>query len=253
MALTHWFRQPINSGFCAKLAPDTPLAVVGDLHGRADLLEKLLKIIAAQLGPASTLVFVGDYIDRGEHSARVLALLQELLQGSWPGEVVCLKGNHEAMMLEFLDSPERAGRFWLQNGGAQTLASFGIRPEAHDPAIMRTNSNWLRACLPKGTEAWLRTLPVSYLSGNLFVAHAGADPNVPVDQQDEAHLLWGHTDFERMPRRDGIWVAHGHTIRERASATQGRIGVDTGAYATNRLTAALIDDGKCSFVTSETS
>lgn len=235
--------------FRAPLAPDRPFVAVGDIHGRADLLEALLARIRDQAGARVPLVFLGDYIDRGEGSAAVLAHLQALQRGGWGAEVVCLSGNHEAMMLDFLDAPETGGPLWLHNGGAQTLASFGVYPPGRAPDALRAARDDLRTALPPGTEAWLRALPLHWRSGNVFAAHAGADPNTPLDQQDAAHLLWGHPEFERTPRTDGIWVAHGHTIRDTATAHEGRIGLDTGAYATNRLSAALIAEGECRFLT----
>ena len=234
--------------FDAPLAPDRRLAVVGDVHGRADLLDDLLALIRADAGPVPTLVWVGDYIDRGEQSAQVLERLQQLQRGDWPGEVVCLMGNHEAMLLDFLDDPEAHGPVWLRNGGAQTLASFGLPPGSLDPRVLQRSRDALHERLPAATQAWLRALPTSFRSGNVFVAHAGADPGCPVDRQEADHLLWGHPDFARTPRRDGLWVAHGHTIHPEPVAAAGRISVDTGAYATHRLTAALITPGGCRFL-----
>lgn len=222
--------------------------MVGDVHGRADLLDRLLGRIAACCGAGQALVFVGDYIDRGDDSAAVLERLRTL-QHDRPGEVICLIGNHEAMMLAFLEAPDAAGPLWLGNGGAHTLASFGIRPP--DPAeagALGRARDALRAALPAGTEAWLRALPASHRSGNLFVAHAGANPHAPAEAQAEDDLLWGHPDFLEVPRSDGLWVAHGHTICAAPSAADGRIAVDTGAYATHRLTAALISQGDCRFL-----
>ncbi len=229
--------------------PDRDLAVIGDLHGRADLLEAMVEQLANAGGTERTLVFVGDYIDRGEASASVLGLLQALQKDLWPGDVICLKGNHEAMLLDFLDAPEEAGPFWIHNGGAHTLASFGIRPAALAPDTLGAARDALRDAMGPQTEAWLRALPLSFRSGNVLVTHAGADPHAPVAQQQETHLLWGHPDFLTTPRRDGIWIAHGHTILEAPSAQAGRISVDTGAYATHRLSAALITQGECRFLT----
>lgn len=242
-----------------QLAPDAPLAVVGDIHGRADLLDRLLEILAREVGPDCALVFVGDYVDRGERSAEVLARLQALQggeragdcagdwAGDWAGAVTCLKGNHEAMMLGFLDAPEDAGAFWIANGGAHTLASFGIDPPGPAPDALARARDGLRAALGPSGEAWVRGLPLSLRTGNLLVAHAGADPDRAPHDQTEDDLLWGHPAFEQRARRDGLWVAHGHTIREEPAAVAGRISVDTGAYATHRLTAAHIAPGACRF------
>lgn len=228
--------------------PAAPLIVVGDIHGRADLLEQLIDRLSKHTDTNQTLVFVGDYIDRGETSADVLGLLQALQGSIWPGKVICLQGNHEAMMLDFLDEPEEAGAFWLQNGGAQTLASYGIHPPEMSPGPLLEARDALTDALGPATISWLQALPLCHHSGNVFISHAGADPQAPLDQQDATHLLWGHPEFATTPRRDGAWVAHGHTIQDQASAENGRIRVDTGAYATHRLTAALISGGICHFI-----
>ncbi|WP_114963967.1 metallophosphoesterase [Tritonibacter mobilis] len=211
--------------------PDQPLAVIGDVHGCLILLQDLLARI-----PAGMQVFLaGDYIDRGEDSAGVLRFLM-----SRP-DLICLRGNHEAMLLQFLDDPERYGARWLRNGGLQTLASFRV---AAQPNAERAELHSCRDALAEamGTELiqWLKALAPSHLSGNVLITHAGADPAVAPDYQDPDVLAWGHADFAKKPRRDGIWVVHGHVIQNQPSALKGRIAVDTGAYATGRLTAALI-------------
>ena len=152
-------------------------------------------------------------------------------------------------MLRFLDDPQ-GGAAWLRHGGMQTLASYGVavsgaRPEAGARAQIR---DALRAALGEGTEAWLRGLPRAWQSGNLLVTHAGADPRQPMPHQAPRSLLWGHPAFGRFPRRDGLWVAHGHVIVPAARAQCGVISVDTGAYATGRLSCALISDAAMRFV-----
>lgn len=232
--------------FDAPLEPQAPLAVVGDIHGSAGLLSRFLN----DLPPNRHVIFVGDYIDRGEDSAKVLRLLMQL-QSEHPEKITCLMGNHERMMLDFLDAPERNGRRWLNSGGMQTLASFGVQPPsgtAGDDVWLQTR-DYLEARLGTGLESWVRALPLQFKSGNIAVVHAAADPSIPIDAQDPHVLLWGSPDFTRVPRGDGIWVAHGHTIVPEPIAQDGRIATDTGAYATGRLTAALIDPGEISFQT----
>ena len=229
--------------------PAMPLAVIGDLHGRSDLLVELLERLATQHGRDWVLVFVGDYVDRGDNSAEVLQFLRVHLGAIWPAKVICLKGNHEMMLLDFLDTPESVGPSWLHHGGRHTLASFGVpQPDPGSEEALRVAADALRAVMGPEVEAWLRGLPSSYLSGNLLVTHAGANPHASPEDQTEADLLWGHPDFLEVERRDGLWVAHGHTIQPFPSAKAGRIAVDTGAYATHCLTAALLRDGACDFL-----
>ena len=233
------------------IAPQQGFVVIGDIHGCSDLLGAIVELIAQDAGASMSLVFLGDYVDRGDSSAEVLGLLLALQDGVWPADVTCLKGNHEVMMLDFLADPEQYGEFWLTNGGMHTLASFKISPPAPSASAgdMRAARDKLNAALGKERCDWLRSLPVSYQNGNVLAVHAGADPRRPVGEQTADHLVWGHPEFMKVPRRDGIWVAHGHSIVEQACAQQGRISVDTGAYATGVLSAAVIDENGCRFLT----
>jgi serine/threonine protein phosphatase 1 len=241
MALFSWMKTR-KPQFDAPLAPDEAVFVLGDIHGRIDLFAQLVDQLEARAHPDAKLVCVGDYIDRGDESAEVLRQVMRM-QAEASGQMTCLLGNHEKMLLSFLDAPERAGPRWMRYGGLQTMASFrvdlGPGPERDWPAIRDA----LRAAIGPEMEAWLRGLPLSWRSGNLFVAHAGADPERAIVDQPEHGLLWGGENFYDTPRRDGIWVAHGHVISDSAAPTRGRIPVDTGAYATGRLTAALVEPG----------
>ena len=221
-----------------------PVAVVGDIHGRLDLLDLLLDKLANQASGAK-LVFVGDYVDRGPDVRAVIDRLRAL-----GDDAVCLKGNHEAMLLEFLDDPIELGGRWLRNGGDRTLASYGITLRENSSVDeVRAASSALRIALADGAESWLRGLPLFWQSGTLLVTHAGPDPALPIKGQKDEVFFWGHDRFLRNPRSDGIWVAHGHWIRERPSCIDGRIAVDTGAWTTGRLTAAVIGvDGSVKFV-----
>jgi serine/threonine protein phosphatase 1 len=221
--------------------PDPPVCVVGDVHGCAALLDRLLDLIAAQPGAdRARLILAGDLIDRGPDSAGVLARVQALCAA---GQAVALMGNHERLMLDFLDRPARCGPLWRANGGDATLLSLGVNPHrSTDPDALATA---LRAALPPGMEDWLRALPLSWRpdgpGGELAVSHAGADPARSFGDQDERVLLWGHRDFRRQPRSDGLWIVHGHVIAREVRAEEGRIGTDTGAFVTGRLSAVWLD------------
>lgn len=227
-------------------SPDAPFYAIGDVHGRLDLLD----IVLAQLQPGPDLVFVGDYVDRGENSAGVLRRLFELCQDD-TRQVICLKGNHEDMMLRFLDDPERRGNMWMRNGGLQTLASFGISgvAERMDPENSTRASQALAQSMGADMLSWLHALPCQWQSGNVAVVHAAADPSKPIAQQEPQTLVWGHPDFPDTPRQDGNWVLHGHTIVDQPTFDNGIISIDTGAYATNRLTAAGVSQGNVEFLT----
>jgi serine/threonine protein phosphatase 1 len=236
--------------------PDRPTYVVGDIHGRADLLELMLELIDAHIGGSGAgnprLVFVGDYVDLGPESAEALARLRELSR-DFPQNVVCLMGNHERMMLDFLADPVTRGRRWLRTGGDATLRSFRVDPdplkETAGPEAFRAAAAQLRKAMPEGLEAWIAELPLSWNSGNLWAVHAGADPVHGMEGQTSRVLLWGHPEFEAVPRADGVWIAHGHVERAEPLLEEGRVALDTAAWRTGRLTAcALRPDGRHDFL-----
>ena len=221
--------------------PAEPCFVIGDIHGRADLLDHALR--EAPVG--AQIVCVGDYVDRGPDSASVL---QALLNRP---DVLCLKGNHEEMMLSFIDRPDQRAAAWLKNGGVETLQSFGI-PDARLTEDGDTLHSWretLVRALGPDLIAWLRALPLLHATGNVAIVHAAADPALPMSGQSEETLLWGHPDFRRTRRRDGTWIVHGHTVVAEPIMTQGVISIDTGAYATGRLSCAYLSGDDCTFVT----
>lgn len=211
--------------------PDTPFTAVSDIHGCSDLLARALDQCDGQI------ICVGDYIDRGPDSAGVLQMLRAR------PDIISLMGNHEEMLLNFLDDPDTHGLRWLQFGGLESLESFGVAPTAPLPQIRDA----LRNALGPENEAWLRALPSHWQSGNVAVTHAGADPALPMDQQPTKALRWGHPKFGRTARRDGVWVVRGHVIVDDPIQQDGIIGIDTGAYKTGRLTMAHIGQGEVRF------
>jgi serine/threonine protein phosphatase 1 len=227
-------------------SPNEPFFAIGDVHGRRDLLDKVL----TQLQPIPPLVFVGDYVDRGENSAGVLRRVFELSRNS-ERAIICLKGNHEDMMLRFLDDPESKGNVWLRNGGLQTLASFGITGASDrlGPSELHRVSAALAEAMGRDLITWMRELPYHWQSGNVAVVHAAADPAIPIGEQDPHSLIWGHCKFPETPRRDGIWILHGHTIVAQPISENGIISIDTGAYATGHLTVAGVSQGSVEFLT----
>ncbi len=224
----------------AALAPEQPFVAIGDVHGRDDLCDALLGRLARE-HPDLPVVFVGDYIDRGEQSCAVLRRLMGR------PELVCLLGNHEDMCLQFLDAPEKIGPVWMRNGGVDTLASFGVALQAGAGAGAFTAArDRLEAAMGAALVDWLRNRPLLWRSGNVWVSHAGADPARPMAEQPRDTLLWWRPDGRA--RDDGQRVVHGHTIVPEPEIAQGRIAIDTGAYATGRLTAAVVAPGRCDFL-----
>ena len=233
----------------APIAPEQPFVAIGDIHGRADLLLQIDRLIEARF-PNWPVVFLGDYVDRGDRSREVLELLMSVSPEGTP-PVTALMGNHEQMMLDFLDDPATAGPRWLRNGGLQTLASFGIAPPrgaTGGTGALADLRDRLAGAMGAVMIDWLRARPLSWRSGNVWALHAGADPGLPMTGQPDAVLLWGHPEFRRVARTDAQWVIHGHTIVDEPCARLGRIALDTGAYATDRLSAAAISADGVDFV-----
>ena len=237
---------PADGDFPALPRPEAPLCLVGDLHGRADLLTALLARIEAEPQAATArLIFVGDLIDRGPDSALVLQQMRHLTQ-TRPAHVICLMGNHERMMLDFLAAPTSPAKRWLHAGGADTLASFGVPWISDRDATARqlALAAALRAALPPGLTDWLEALPLYWLGEGpneaIAVVHADADPALPLDRQLPATLLWG-LGRAAPARPDGLWLAHGHVIVPQVQISPGRISLDTGAYRSGRLSALWLD------------
>jgi serine/threonine protein phosphatase 1 len=133
----------------------------------------------------------------------------------------------------------------------QTLASFeiaGISETSSGDTLTKARDQLVHA-MGASMLTWLRQRPTYWQSGNVAVTHAGADPNLPLADQPTQALHWGHRDFETTQRRDGVWVVHGHTIVDAPYEKNGRIAIDTGAYATGRLTAVLVEDAEVHFET----
>lgn len=224
--------------------PEAPVCLIGDIHGRADLLGAMFDRIAQEPEAArARIITLGDMIDRGPASARVLAMLQAA-QGANPERMICLMGNHERMMLDFLISPDVQTVRWLKAGGDATLRSFGITPPdptRPDPGALDGLRMELAQAMGPDLLSWLDTRPLLWREGRLAATHAGADPYYPLERQSPDALLWGHPRFGQATRRDGIWVGFGHWVVDHPSAQAGRIAVDTGAFETGLLSAAWLD------------
>jgi serine/threonine protein phosphatase 1 len=230
--------------------PGVALYVIGDVHGRVDLLHPLLRKIAydaARLGPDETreLIFLGDYVDRGPDSRGVIELILTTIAETDFWTVTALKGNHEAALLEFLDDPT-SWPMWSPFGARETLSSYGVDP----PDWSSGEDDWARASRELGAamhaahKALLRGLDLAAERGDYPCAHAGVRPGIPLDRQVEQDLLWIRDDFLRSERRLAKVIVHGHTPADEAYLGEHRIGLDTGAYATSVLTAVRLKDAE---------
>lgn len=236
--------------------PEAPVAILGDVHGRADLLEMMLEKLAAhEQAQDMRIILTGDLIDRGPNTAQVLAQMRALNERPTPFAMCLpLMGNHERMALDFLADPVQGGPRWLASGASATLASFGLAmPHSrtkgqHRDAVLTGLRDSLAAAMGRGLQDWLTARPLFWHEDSLFVSHAGADPARPLNAQPEATLLWDRSGKDRKIRADGVWVAQGHLILPQPIAKAGRILVDTGAWRSNCLSAAVLSDGGLEFV-----
>lgn len=222
---------------------------LGDLHGCADLLERAFRAIDADLqhGRAKRVlhVFLGDYIDRGLDSRRTLDLLIERARRE---TAVFLKGNHEDVLLGFLEDPTRL-HDWRQFGGLQTLMSYGLRPPLNPSAGEQLElARTLAATLPADHKRFLEQLKPSFLCGDYFFVHAGVRPGVALDQQDEEDLLWIRDEFLARDVDFGKFIVHGHTPVREPDLRPFRLNIDTGAYATGRLTLLRLEGNELRFM-----
>ncbi len=239
--------------------PKTPagqrLYAIGDIHGCVDLLCELIDSIIAYdtfRGPAesSTLIFLGDYIDRGPNSRGVIDVLISI--ASVMPSTVFLKGNHEALLETFLEDGNGFEN-WAVNGGVETLASYGI-------SLASLNENWgnnsriralAKAAIPEAHLAFLRNLKLYETFGDYFFVHAGVMPGIPLDRQSEDHLLWIREPFLSHKGDFGKMIVHGHTPIPEPEKRPNRIGIDTGAFFTGKLTAVVLDGENHQFLSTE--
>ncbi len=227
-----------------RLPPDERIYAIGDVHGCAHRLESLHAAIRADASarpPAhATLVYLGDYVDRGPDTALVLDLLDE--GPALPGAArVLLRGNHEAMMLDACARTASDGqiRLWLQNGGIEALASYETDPA--DPT-------W-RDCVPARHLALISATELSHRAGDYLFVHAGIRPGVPLDRQDPVDLLWIREPFLswRGAALEAM-VVHGHTPTPKPELRKHRIGIDTGACFGGELTCLILEGNRMGFV-----
>jgi len=233
--------------------PDNMIVyAVGDIHGCPWLLATVMDWIDEHAAGHSyahkKIVFLGDIIDRGPDSRGVIDLL---LSGPPNGfEMLCLRGNHEDMMLRVLNTGTGLA-IWLQNGGTPTLQCYGVDNidtlSKSSPAFIRQT---LSAAVPRAHQTFLSHTVLSYQSGGYLFVHAGLRPGIAIDRQDPLDMMWIRRDFTQSTADFGAVVVHGHTVSREPSVRINALGLDTGAVATGRLScAALWQDQRLYFST----
>lgn len=238
--------NPLKSFFRRAPKPALPagerIYAIGDIHGRVDLFEALLDMIEADSavrGPARVgIVLLGDLVDRGPDSARVVE--RALGLGSRFESVEALIGNHEATMLSVLRGHPDWLDDWLAFGGWQTLLSYGVSSAllaigAHADAAEIIAA--AQRAVPEAHLAWLESLPYQCRHGDYLFAHAGIRPGIAFEAQQPRDLLWIREEFLDSRVDHGAVVVHGHSISADVEERPNRIGIDTGAFNTGMLTA----------------
>ena len=215
--------------------------VIGDVHGRKDLLKELKAAIEAddQASPPAetTVVFLGDLVDRGPDSAGVIALARK-----WGRQrkVRYLAGNHEDMFLQSFGDKEVL-RHFLKHGGRETVLSYGMKRKEYNRMKVGEVQEAMMKLVPKQDLEFLSSFEEIIVVGDYVLVHAGINPANPVETQKRGDLLWIRERFLQHKEPFSHVVVHGHTIFEDVEDKEHRIGIDTGAFRTGRLTAMVLE------------
>jgi serine/threonine protein phosphatase 1 len=232
------------AAFPARLPDGQRVYAIGDIHGRLDLFEQLLARIDeddAERGPAETsLVLLGDLIDRGPASRGVV---ERAIGLSLSGKVRILAGNHEEMLLSGLEN-EDVLRHFLRHGGKETLFSYGLTPEEYSAGRLDQLRERAAELVPADHLAFMRAMEDQVIIGDYLFVHAGIRPDLALDRQVVSDLRWIRRDFLDHPGLHSHMVVHGHSITDQPDVRPNRIGIDTGAFNSGRLTALGLEGGE---------
>ena len=244
-------RDPSAAVLSAPRVPeDRRLYAIGDIHGRYDLLlalqERMLSDAAEHPDKHKAAIYLGDYVDRGPQSREVL---EHLSTGTLPGVAsIHLMGNHEHALLGFLRDP-LAHSDWLQYGGPATLASYGIdASQSFLPSRLIQMARELQLALPPHQLQFLEQLETYRIFGDYLFVHAGIRPGVPLARQQPDDLLWIREAFLHYRKPHPHFIVHGHHISDRPEIRPNRIGIDTGAFATGRLSCLVLEGVERTFI-----
>ena len=227
--------------------------VIGDVHGCADALDRVLAIVERDVANSKTaecsLVFLGDLVDRGPDSRGVVERVMRLCGGGWAaGQAICLMGNHEDTLLRAWRGDGRVMGDWLRFGADATLRSYGLDVPARKMGDARPDPKRLlklmRRAVPRAHIDFLAGLPLLVRFGDFVCVHAGIDPARKIAAQRDEDLMWIRDRFlsAQSFRERGICVVHGHTVTDRARLYTARVGIDTGVYRTGRLSVLRIEN-----------
>ncbi len=218
---------------------DRRIYAIGDIHGRLDLLDQLLGMLVADnaLRPTKQrrLILLGDLIDRGPHSAQVIERVRAL-HGSG-GNIGLVKGNHEEIFVMAARGDQGAVGFFRRIGGVETLASYGLPPSLSADMDDQAIAHWMLNHIPRADVDFLDSFVDHMTVGDYLFVHAGIRPRVAIAEQRPSDLRWIRGDFLNHAGRHDKMVVHGHSITPEVENLTNRIGIDTGAYYSGRLTA----------------
>ncbi|MBU6462979.1 MAG: serine/threonine protein phosphatase [Bradyrhizobium sp.] len=242
-------RPPEHSpALIASTPAETRIYAVGDIHGRADLLRDTLERLDEDLSRRpitySVEIFLGDYIDRGPDSRDVIDLLAARMVRN---RAICLRGNHEELMEDFLRDPAALAA-WLRLGGLQTLISYGVTSRLGEAGNGTAIHQRFCHAFPRTHQLFLQCLrPWIYCGDYLFV-HAGIRPAVPLDRQTLEDLLWIREGFLNFSLQHAKYIVHGHTPVVHPDVRSNRINIDTGAWRSGTLTCAIFEGTSIQFL-----
>lgn len=231
--------HPEELTYPATVGEDTRVYAIGDIHGRADLLLELLGLLAQDDARRDRLplqlILLGDLVDRGPRSAHVVDQAMALARSG--GNVRFVKGNHEEVFVRAARGDPRAVRFFCRIGGVETLASYGLPAADQEHMDDVALTEWMLDHIPRAHIDFLDAFEDRVEIGDYLFVHAGLRPGVSLDAQDPVDLRWIREEFLRHDRLFDRVVVHGHSISDTVDERRNRIGIDTGAYYSGRLTA----------------
>jgi len=232
----------------AQVPPATRIYAVGDIHGRADLLGDLIQRIDEDLSRRpvehAIEVYVGDYVDRGLDPKSVIDILCQRLVHR---HAVCLRGNHEAILEDFLRDPDVI-HDWLRLGALSTFTSYGVSLLPGTQIVPEELQHQLSNSLPRTHVLFLQCLRDHFICGDYLFVHAGIRPGVPLQDQVQDDLIWIRKEFLQSKIDHGWMVVHGHTPVTHPQVCSNRINIDTGAVFSGTLTCLMLEGTSISFL-----
>lgn len=233
-----------------RVPADRRVYAIGDIHGCDDLFERLLDKIDTdhRTRPPKdlTLILLGDLVDRGPDSARVVERAMRLAESG--RDVRFLTGNHEEVFLLALDGKREALKMFTRIGGRETILSYGISEQTFKSTDYEELLVLLREAVPATHIAFMRKMENVIPIGDYVFVHAGIRPGIPLAAQQPADLRWIRNEFLSHAGIYEKFVIHGHTITDEVDHRPNRLGIDTGAYANGRLTAVMLEDDQRFFL-----